>query len=100
MTGVSLEFIDSGANAGLREKWTDLKGKYAAVLLSNEVKFDKKLGPMLDKRAKLIKTLRGYESKVAVGLVKAQLISLKSNTNSFEAAVTTYLDRVDNLGNP
>lgn len=100
MTAVKTEFLDEDINKKMRSDWQTLKSKYAEVLTRKQVKFDKKLGPMLDKRAKIIKSVQGYTAPATIVIVKPLLSSLKSNAKALTAASAAYLERVDDLPNP
>ena len=97
---VEINFLNADKNKKLHPAWKTLKGKYAEVLKAKNIKFDKKLGPMLDKRATTIKAVQGMGNVILGPLAKGHLASLKSNAKAMIAAADIYLDRVEVLQDP
>lgn len=100
MPVIDLQFLISDKMKALHGEWKELKGKYAEVLKAKNISFDKKLGPMLDKRYTLHKQISSFKKGGSALIVTGQLNAFKSNAKAVKAAVTAYQAKVKGLGSP
>ena len=86
--------------AAMRGKWKTAKDKHAEALKAKKITFSKDLGPMLDKRIGLYKTIMSFKTGDSIILARAQLNLLKANGKDILAAATSYQAKVHGMGNP
>ncbi len=104
----TIQFTDK--NETLHRKWKEIKSRYTEVLTANNVRFNRGLGRMLDKRATQWKKIEAWSDRklpdlalvTAIGKakVKSELTTLTQNGTSLEAAARAYLVSIANVGNP
>jgi hypothetical protein len=95
--------------AQLRDKWRTAKNKHAAVIQANRIKFDKDLGPLLDKRVQFKKKVYAWQrTKGANNIIAREFVRLglttdcktyKENGKTLKKAATTYINRLAVLDN-
>ena len=100
MPVINLTYLLPAQMKQLHPDWKELKGKYAEVLKTKKIVFDKKLGPMLDTRVTLHKQISSFKKGGVALIVAGQLKSYKTNAKALEAAAKVYKAKVKTLGTP
>jgi hypothetical protein len=95
--------------AQLRDKWRTAKNKHAGVIAANKIKFNKDLGPLLDKRVDFKKKVlawqktKGGQNVIALEFIRLGLMTdcknYKENGKTLKKAAETYLERIEVLDN-
>jgi hypothetical protein len=97
---IELDKITDAYITSLRTKWKAAKTKHDAVLKTKKIAFAKDLGPMLEKRLNLYKTVKAYKTGDSVLILKANLNSIKTNGKDIKAAAESYQKKIVGLGDP
>jgi hypothetical protein len=100
MPVIDLQFLIPANMKQMHPDWKELKGKYAEIIKTRAIKFDKKLGPMLDTRVTLHKQISAFKKGGSALIVKGQLNSFKSNAKALKLAAEAYKTKVKTLGAP
>ena len=100
MGQIDLDRIEPTFTAAARGKWKAAKTKHAAALKAKKITFGEDLGPLLDKRPPLYKTVRDWKAGASVKPVAAALKSIGANATKIETAVKSYQKKIVGLGNP
>jgi hypothetical protein len=97
---IELDKITETYLTSLRTKWKTAKTKHDAALKAKKITFSKDLGPMLEKRVGLYKTIKAYKTGDSLLLIKANLNTLKANGKDIKAAAESYQKKIVGLGDP
>jgi hypothetical protein len=100
MGQIDLDRIEPEYLAAARGKWKTLKDKHAAALKAKKITFKEDLGPLLDKRPPLYKTVRSWKAGGSLSPVKAAMKSIASNAKEIETVVKSYKVKIVGLGDP
>ncbi|MCC7361324.1 MAG: hypothetical protein IT317_17695 [Anaerolineales bacterium] len=100
MPVIDLQYLIPDKMKQIHPDWKTLKGKYAEIIKTRKIVFDKKLGPMLDTRYTLHKQISAFKAGGSALIVKGQLNSFKTNAKALKAAAALYQTRVKGLGAP
>ncbi len=100
MPVIHLEYLLPDKMKAMPKDWKALKGKYAELIKTKKISFDKKLGLMLEKRPKLHKSIGSYKAGNPTLLVSANLKAMKTNATLLQTAATSYRTKIKVLGNP
>lgn len=100
MPVIDLQFLIPAKMKEMHPDWKELKAKYAEIIKTRAIKFDKKLGPMLDTRVTLHKQISSFKAGGSALIVKGQLNSFKTNAKALKLAADNYKAKVKDLGSP
>jgi hypothetical protein len=81
----------------LHTDWTAAKNRHANEIEAKKVNFSKDLGPMLDKRHGLYRSVKNFKAGDSILIARSNLNTLKSNGKDIKAAADSYIRKVSVL---